>query len=153
MYDMDKIRSVLEGFRTLPDHKWDQDLGYIYTHNMSSDHKEEECGACVGAWCAVFLDLPTNCNNMYGKARWYYEDGALALADLLHIDLPELEHILSANGAWLSPFSEAPWRKSPYPVLRDTVRDITRYDHDEYLRNLPVPHKEVEDHEALEAMP
>ena len=153
VYDIDRIRVILEGFRTLPDHKLDQDLGQIYAHNMSGDHREEECGACVGAWCAAFLDLPTDNNNMYGKPRWYFEDGAEALADLLKMNLWDLEQHLMENGAHSAPFGETPWPKKPYSVLRNTVKKITGYDHDEYLRNLPVPLKDAHDHKALEAMP
>ena len=45
------------------------------------------------------------------------------------------------------------WEVNPYDVLRATVLEAIDYDHDEYLRSLPVPLKEVENHEVLEVMP
>ena len=149
-YDLDKIRTVLEGFRTLPNRNVVQMFGAIYEDEIGEG---EECGACVGAWCAYFLNLPRNVHWDTGRAYWSFEGGAVALRHLLKVEPTRLEDALHANGAHPGPFTIFRWRRRPYDVLCDTVLDITGYDHKAYLRGLPVPPKEVYSHEVLETMP
>ena len=157
LWDIDKIRAVLEGFRTLPPKKWTQVNGRIYTHTMGNRYTEE-CGACVGAWCAVFLDVERRVSHDHHNPHctysfWYYTDGQQALAKLLHFRPDILGEKLRQYGASEDPFGGKPWDRNPYDVLVDVVRDRTGYDHREYLRNLPVPLKEMIDHEVLVGMP
>ena len=149
MYDLDRIRVILEGFRKLPNRNVVQLFGALYEDDVG----EEECGACVGAWCAYFLGLPGKIHWDSGRYYWPFENGAMAFRHLLKVRPDRLDASLHANGAHPSPFSIFPWSKNPYDVLCATVLDITGYDHKAYLRDLPVPPKEVHSHETLEAMP
>ena len=155
-YDMEKIRKVLEGFRVLPYRRWFQDSGRLWA-NSQTNELEEECGGCVGAWCAYFLEVPSFKfigNQVTDKvSHWYYGDGQHALADLLHLNTYTLNRLLIKHGADSCPFGADPWPSTPYSVLRKTVLEVTGYDHNEYLQGLPVPPKGLEAHEALAGMP
>ena len=146
-YQWDKIRKVLEGFRFLPEEKWKQANGELFARNMSGDILHE-CGACVGAWCAYFLELTPRFADTV-DAYWGYTRGKRALKDLI----PGIEEVLARHGAGYDPFGSTMWDYAPYFVLRDAIKEITGYDHDEYLRSLPVPPKGRMYHEALTEMP
>ena len=150
MYNLDKIQAVLEGFRTLPTSKLSQPNGEVYEESMSGDIVDPECGACVGAWCAVFLDS-AQYEDGNGDLYWCFTEGSQDLAELLSV--VSIERLLLKHGAPSNPFGSSKWLRQPYLVLRDAVKDVTGYDHDEYLHSLVVPPKEVEEHEALVAMP
>ena len=150
-YNLDKIRAILEGFRKLPKERIRQYNGALEVRKM-----DKECGACVGAWCAHFLNLPLLQPHdfyMVDGPYWGFMTGARALASLLRVRHIELEVTLHKNGAHVDPFGTAPWPKNPYDVLCDTVRSMTGYDHKGYLREQPVPLKEIDTHEVLETMP
>ena len=146
-YQLDKIRNLLEGFRVLPEEKWTQANGELFVKNMSGD-LFSECGACVGAWCAYFLELTPRFAGSV-DAFWGYPRGKRALMNLV----PGIGEILCRHGAAPDPFGSTMWDEEPYFVLRDAIKEITGYDHDEYLRSLPVPPKTDMHHEALAAMP
>ena len=150
MYDLNRIRTVLEGFRTLPTSRLSQSHGEVYEESMSGDIVDPECGACVGAWCAVFLDSEQYVDDN-GELYWCFTEGAQDLGKLLSV--VSTERLLLKHGAPSSPFGSSKWLRQPYLVLRDAVKDVTGYDHDEYLRSLVAPHEEIEEHRILEAMP
>ena len=152
MYDIPKIRTVLEGFRTLPVSRVYQPMGQLFPHNMSGSSREPECGACVGSWIAHFLGLPLREPEQL-HCYWDFRDGMMEMARLLKVDIYKLDIALTDCGAPAMPFGGADWRNSPYRVIRDAVKALTRYDHAEYLRTLPVPLKELEGHEVLVEMP
>ena len=152
MYNTEKIRNLLEEFRMLSNHRIRQWNGALY-----HDHEGKECGACVGAWCAYFLETPLVKDNNWvsqeGGPYWGFLQGKQALASLLVTSQETLGRTLHKNGANSDPFGTDPWDHDYYDVLCDTVLEITGYDHRAYLRGLPVPLKEVRNHEVLETMP
>ena len=138
-YDLPQLQVVLEGFRNLPLSQWNQGIGEIRPADKG------ECGACVGAWIACFLDLPLRVRENT-PAHWYYLHGANTLSDLLKLDPFELDSLLHTLGAPDDPFGADVWDHPPYEILCDTVKTVTGYDHNEYLKSLvmPVPERAPE---------
>ena len=151
-YDLDKIQAVLEGFRHLAPVSHSQKIEYIYLSHMEDE--DVECGACVGAWCAYFLNLPLKKDpTLPGGPFWCFAAGAYELASILQVSRTTLENVLAKHGADEEAFGSWAWSRDPYLVLCDAAKEITGYDHNEYLRSLPVPPKGYRGHEALKAMP
>ena len=123
-----KIDALLSGFKELDLDRLDQTKGSVFK-------KDGECGACVGAWAAVFLDLPRH--HALGSitipsgeeiSRWWYEDGVEALEKLFGLSNSELEVFLTNCGAAYDPFGSDDWENPPYPVFRRAVKRKFDYD-------------------------
>ena len=120
----EKIDALLTGFKELDLDRLDQALGNVYKKNG-------ECGACVGAWSAVFLGLPKYEPQRYLEnqgSRWRYEDGVEALEKLFGLSNSELEVFLTNCGAAYDPFGSDDWENPPYPVFRRAVKRKFDYD-------------------------
>ena len=136
-FDTKALGKILEGFRNLPDEKWDQCYGRVYQENMSGLPREE-CGACVGAWISVYLGLPL-IRRKIGDLFWGFAYGSAALSALLKLPRKELCVLLCKHGAALDPFSDDPWNEHPYKVLHAAILERTGYNHEEHIPNAPIP--------------
>ena len=143
-YDIPKIAKMLEGFRKLPVIKWDQRSGGVFPGNNLSGAPEGECGACVGAWMAYFLEEPVSITSS-GDSVWCFEHGRAAFSRLLYITDRGLRGLLHFNGAPFDPFGTNAWRddfleplETPYHILCATVKELTGYDHKSAIQNEPI---------------
>lgn len=111
-----KLKALLDGFFMLGN-------GKINQINAVLD-LEEECGACIGAWAAYFLDVHKR-NDV-----WVCEDGIAELGSILFMgsSLKNLSLFLHKHGAPKSPFLDT-WDRAPYEVLSDAIFERTGYIH------------------------
>ena len=114
-----KIDALLSGFKELDLDRLDQTKGSVFK-------KDGECGACVGAWAAVFLDLPRH--HALGSitipsgeeiSRWWYEDGVEALEDIFGEDVDQLFRECGSGTA--DPFGPEIWIGEPYSVIKQAA--------------------------------
>ena len=61
---------------------------------------------------------------------WSHSQGGGGLADALGVPFHILCNSLERHGASHIPFGTPPWERYIYDVFRDTVKEITGYDHD-----------------------
>ena len=128
MYNMDAMTELLDTLQFLGKRNWNQRTGGLRKVKYANK-PDMRCSACVGAWAAYALGCKPAPARFGEDVGWTYKDGVKALQKLLHVPYGELCRIMVRHGASATPFGTLPWKRAPYPVMRDVVEDITGYLH------------------------
>ena len=124
--DHGAIGHLLRHFRNLPLDHIHQDLGIIYTHNLSSSLLFE-CHACIGANAVMALRWEPQKSKHDDARYWSFDDAPKALGKAYALSARErLIHRLARLGAPIDPFGLEHWRVSPFFVFEQLYRDRCR---------------------------
>ena len=132
MHDMVRINGWLNYLQRLRKEDFDQGNGSLVADEYGSP--DRECGVCVGAHAAMFLE--TKPSYMNGVFWWDFQNGRYELAKLyqvkrrdMSIRIWELSGLNIRRGTFIDPFGADPWCKHPYYVFREYTEELTGYCH------------------------
>ena len=127
MFDKARVENMLDHMRDMDPKMWDQKRGYL-TVGKRCWTLRSATPACAGAHAAFGLGLEPATGRNKVK-QWGWHQGAAGIADALGIDAEKLNTVLTKNGASNSPFNIPVWNRYLYDVFRDTVHELTGYEH------------------------
>ena len=121
------LNDIAHFFNQLPKFAIDQAKGELCAWSPEVLVQEDECGACVGAWLAMFYKrwrAPVVEDGEVGC--YFYKDGAYELGQALQYTDMSVDCMLEAHGAPEYPFSERPWHKRPADVFRSAAEELAQ---------------------------
>ena len=144
MFNKPSVVRMLDHMRDMDPKMWDQVNGQLVIGKNCWTLRTAP-PACAGAHAAFGLGLAPRRDK--DAKSWAWDQGARGIANAIGVDDHILQSALSRNGASTSPFNEPSWNRYIYDVFRDTVQELTGYDHGPIAdHDFPIPserHAEV----------